>query len=216
MGIQNLDTLAERIHSSFMARTQQRDHALSQSRFLTRHAANAIRAVHRQEWDKAEEHLQQAQTLAESLKTELADYPDLYYTGYTQDALKELTEARVVFALVRGEPIPEPEDLGVVYATYLKGLAESVGELRRRCLDVLRDGYSKEVEVLLSNMDDIYAMLVTMDYPDAITFGLRRLTDIVRGITERTRGDITISLREQHLEQSLRSLEARLNDSLES
>jgi translin len=112
--------------------------------------------------------------------------------------------------MVRGKPLPEPEDLGVEYATYLNGLAESAGELRRRCLDILRDGYSEETEVLLGHMDDIYDVLVTMDYPDAITAGLRRQTDIVRGINERTRADVTVSLREQHLEESLRNLTARL------
>ncbi len=152
----------------------------------------------------------EARSLVEAIQTGLAQYPDLYHAGYTQDALKEYAEARIVYALILGNGLPAPEDLGLEYATYLKGLAESAGELRRRCLDILRHGYSDEAERLLNHMDDIYSVLVTMDYPDAITGGLRRLTDIVRSINERTRGDMTISLRQEHLEESLRRLQDKL------
>lgn len=178
---------------------------------LTRHCANAIRAIHRNERTHAEEHLQNARQISEAIHQELKGYPDLYYAGYTQDALKEYAEARTVFAMVHHEPLPDPESLGLEHSTYLLGLAESAGELRRRCLDILRHGHSDEAERLLNNMDDIYAVLVTMDYPDAITGGLRRLTDIVRSINERTRGDMTISLRQEHLEQSIQHLEGRLS-----
>jgi translin len=213
--MQNLETITERIRQTFDARTQARDQALAQARLLTRHAANTIRAIHRDEEDLAQEHLDQARSLALALRTDLAIYPDLYYAGYTQDALKEYAEASITRVLVANLTLPSPEDLGLEYATYLNGLAETVGELRRRCLDLLRHGYSDETERLLTCMDDIYSVLVTLDYPDAITNGLRRQTDLVRGILERTRGDLTISLREQHLEQALASLAGRL-DGLET
>ena len=146
------------------------------------------------------------------LQSELAAYADLFHSGYTQDALKEYAEASIVYALVRDEPLPTPEALSLEHATYLKGLAEAVGELRRRCLDLLRLGHSQDAERLLSCMDDVYTVLVTMDYPDAITGGLRRLTDIARSVTERTRGDMTISLRQEQLERSLQRLEEKLTD----
>lgn len=209
--MENLDEIAERIRASFDARTAARDRALAQARTLTRYCANSIRSVHRGEYELAEENLAQARALAKSLQSDLADYPDLYYAGYTQDALKEYAEASIVYALVPNHPLPGPEDLNLEYATYLQGLAEAAGELRRRCMDILRHGHSDDAERLLSYMDDIYAVLVTMDYPDAITGGLRRLTDIVRGVTERTRGDITISLRQAKLEKSLQELEAKLS-----
>lgn len=208
----NLEAIAERIRLSFESRTAARDRALSQARTLTRYCANAIRAVHRDERSTARQELDQARLLAEELHSNLAGYPELYHAGYTQDALKEYAEASIVFALIGSDPLPTPEELGLEYATYLQGLAEVVGELRRRCLDILRQGYSQEAERLLSHMDDIYAVLITMDYPDAITSGLRRQTDIVRSLTERTRGDLTISLRQQHLEENLRRLEDRLAD----
>lgn len=213
--MQHLEQIAERIRLSFDARTNARDRALSQTRTLTRLCANAIRAIHRDERLLAQQNLGEARQLVESLRVNLAEYPDLYYAGYTQDALKEYAEANIVFALVIDESLPTPEELDLEQATYLQGLAEAAGELRRRCMDILRHGHSHEAERLLSHMDDIYAVLVTMDYPDAITGGLRRLTDIVRGVTERTRGDMTTSLRQEQLQQSLQRLEARL-EKLES
>ena len=206
----NLDEIVERIHQDFETRTKSRDQALKQARMLTRHCARAIRAVHRDEDALVQEHLDEAAILVEQLTANLTNFPDIYYAGYTQDALKEYAEAHTVRALVHHQPLPTPEQLGLNYSTYLKGLAEAVGELRRRCMDIIRHNHSAEAEQLLSQMEDIYAVLVTMDYPDAITGGLRRLTDIVRGITERTRGDLTISLRQESLEKKLQSLEAKL------
>jgi translin len=209
--MQDLESISERIRQSFDARTRARDQALGQTRLLTRHAAHAIRAIHRNEHSLAQEHLGEALKLVEAIKAGLADFPDLYHAGYTQDALKEFSEASITVALIENRLLPGPEELDVEYATYLNGLAEVTGELRRRCLDILRQGYSAEAERLLSCMDDIYAVLVTLDYPDAITNGLRRQTDLVRGIVERTRGDLTISLREQQLEQSMAHLSALLS-----
>ena len=205
-----LEQIAESIRADFDAQTAARDAALAQTRQLTRHCAQEIRAIHRDEADNAAAELDAARQLAVSLVVGLKDFPDLYFAGYTQDALKEYAEASLVTALVQGSQLPGPEDLKVESATYLQGLAEAAGELRRRCLDILRHGHSDEGERLLGEMDDIYAVLVTMDYPDAVTRGLRRLTDICRSLVERTRGDMTISLRQKGLETSLRRLEDRL------
>lgn len=208
-----LDLIIERIRTDFDARNKARDEALAVSRILTRHAAHAIRAIHRSEVDLAEDHLAEGKELARQLRESLSQYPDLYYSGYTQDALKEYTEAVITCALIRNQPLPSPEDLNVEYATYLNGLAEVTGELRRRCMDILRQGYCEEAERLLTCMDDIYSVLVTLDYPDAITNGLRRHTDLTRGIVERTRGDLTVSFREQHLETALAALSGKLQQS---
>jgi len=206
----HLEEIAERIHRVFEARTAARDQALSQTRTLIRFCANAIRAVHRGEWESAREQLDKAGTLACTLRTELADFPDIYYAGYTQDALKEYAEAEIVYAVLDNQPLPTPETLQLEHDTYLRGLAESIGEMRRRCLDILRSGYSSEAERLLTHMDDIYGVLVTMDYPSAVTGGLRRLTDVFRGVIERTRGDLTVSFRQEQLEKSLRATEEQL------
>jgi translin len=205
-----LEDVAEAVRADFDAQTAARDGALAQTRQLTRHCAHAIRAIHRDESDKATAELKAAKELAGELIAGLKGFPDLYFAGYTQDALKEFAEASIVSALVQGGELPTPQDLRVESSTYMQGLAEAAGELRRRCLDILRHGHSQEAERLLEQMDDIYAVLVTMDYPDAVTRGLRRLTDICRSLVERTRGDMTISLRQQGLEESLRRLEDRL------
>jgi len=206
-----LEQIAEQIRQTFDARTAARDQALAQARALTRHCANAIRAAHRDETPVMQEHLDEAQKLAAALHADLfKKFPDLYYAGYTQDALKEFAEASITCALVRGLSLPSPEGLSLPEFTYLNGLAESIGEMRRRSLDMLRQGNSAEAERLLGHMDDIFSILVTMDYPDAVTNGLRRQTDVARSILERTRGDLTFSLRGEQLERSISRLSALL------
>ena len=206
-----LENIADRIRQKFDVRTAMRDQALAQARQLTRACSLAIRAVHRDDKQTMEIQLTAARNLADKIRGELASHADLYYAGYTQDALKEFVEANVTCALIQSHPLHTPEELGVEDATYLNGLAEVVGELRRRTLDILRHGYSQEAERLLSHMDEIYSVLVTMDYPDAVTNGLRRQTDLARGIIEKTRGDVTFSLRGEDLTQAIRQLSSQLN-----
>jgi translin len=206
-----LEDIAERIRQNFDVRTSKRDEALKQARQLTRACSLAIRAVHRDDKEAMEANLAEAQTLADILRNELREHPELFFAGYTQDSLKEFVEANVTCALIQNQPLQTPEELGVEDATYLNGLAEVVGELRRRTLDILRSGYSEEAERLLGYMDEIYSVLVTMDYPDAITNGLRRQTDLARGIIEKTRGDVTFSLRGEQLAEAIRGLSSQLN-----
>jgi translin len=209
-----LENIADRIRQKFDVRTAMRDQALAQARQLTRACSLAIRAVHRDDKETMEAQLTQAHNLADKIRVDLESHADLYYAGYTQDALKEFVEANVTCALIQSQALQTPEELGVEDSTYLNGLAEVVGELRRRILDILRHGYSQEAERLLSHMDDIYSVLVTMDYPDAITNGLRRQTDLARSIIEKTRGDITFSLRGADLSQAIRQLSSQLNGGL--
>ncbi|HNY83226.1 MAG TPA: haloacid dehalogenase [Anaerolineaceae bacterium] len=208
----DLDDICNQIRQVFDQKTALRDQALSKARELTRHASLSIRAVHREDHAEADLELDTCKRLAEELKTSLAPHPDLYFAGYTQDALKEHVEAHLTVALIRGNQLPTPEDLGAEPAAYLNGLTETLGELRRRCLDLLRPGYSAEVERLLAAMDDVFTQLVTMDYPDAITDGLRRRTDLARGIIERTRADITVAFRQSELEAALSKLSKQLDD----
>lgn len=211
--MEKLDTIAERIRQDFEARNAARDEALRRSRELIRYCTNAIRATHRAQFEEASQLLTTAHQAASELVECVADYPDLYYAGYTQDALKELAEASITYALITDGPLPDPDDLGIEYAAYLNGLGEAVGELRRHVLDIIRRGQIQRGEEILSAMDDIYAVLVTMDFPDAITGGLRRTTDVVRGVLERTRGDLTMAIRQDRLQEALRAFEERINAS---
>jgi translin len=206
-----LEKIAEQIRQKFDIRTAMRDQALTQARQLTRACSLAIRAVHRDDKETMKLQLAEARGLADKLHNELVGHPDLFFAGYTQDALKEFVEANVTCALIQNQPLQTPEELNVEESTYLNGLAEVVGELRRRTLDILRHGYSQEAERLLGYMDEIYSVLVTMDYPDAVTNGLRRQTDLARGIIEKTRGDVTFSLRGEDLTQAIRKLSGQLN-----
>ena len=208
-----LETIAERIRQNFDVRNSKRDDALKQARQLTRACSLAIRAVHRDDKEAMEANLAEAQTLADKLRNELRGHPQLFFANYTQDALKEFVEANVTCALIQNQPLQTPEELDVEDATYLNGLAEVIGELRRRTLDILRSGYSEEAERLLGHMDDIYSVLVTIDYPDAITNGLRRQTDLARGIIEKTRGEVTFSFRSAQLTKAIRGLSSQLTGS---
>jgi translin len=191
-----LQAISARIHQDFEARSLARDEALGRSRKLVRHCASSIRATHRLEFDTAEALLLAAEKIAAEMVSEVKAYPDLYFAGYTQDAMKEYAEA---------------EELGVEYPAYLGGLAEAVGELRRHALDLMRHGNTAQAEELLGTMDEVYDALVTFDFPDAITRGLRRLTDMVRGVTERTRGELTVATRQDALRQALDDFEGRMD-----
>ncbi len=207
-----LDGIGERIIVYLDGKNAARDLALQRSRTMIRHCATAIRAAHRDERELSLNHLEQARQIKEALSEELEAYPDIYHAGYTQDAFKEYAEASIVYALFSDEPLPDPDELNMEYAAYLGGLGEATGELRRRTLDILRHNRADEAERLLQMMDEIYGLLVTVDFPDAITGKLRRLTDVVRGIVERTRGDLTTSLRQDDLKTALQAMQDRLSE----
>ncbi len=203
-------TFADGIIRRFEAANAARDQALAEGRQIVRLSANAVRAVHRGDFADAATLLDEARDRLERLTSALATYPNLYWAGYVQDAMKEYAEARVTLAAVRAEPLPSPDALGVEDAAYLNALAEAASELRRDVLDALRAGDSTRAERLLAVMDEIYATLVTIDFPDAITSGLRRTTDALRAVLERTRGDVTLTQTQQRLERALRLVQTDL------
>jgi translin len=187
-----------------------RERALPRSRSAIRLCANAIRAAHRDEFDAAKRLLAEAGGLLREMATDLRGHLDIFYAGFVADAQKEYAEAALTCALIRRDPLPSPEELGVEWAPYLNGLGESVGELRRYVLDRLRRGELEGCEALLADMDEIYALLITLDYPDAITGNLRRTTDSVRGILEKTRGDLTLGLSQARLTSTMVRIEEHL------
>lgn len=212
MNQDKLDQAADSIRSDFEEVNSARDLAYQRSRKLVAMCARAIRAVHRDEWQLADEIIAEAREAAEALVAGVDSYPYLYYAGYTQDALKEFVEANLTYALVRDLPLPTRDELSVEGNTWLNGMAEAATELRRRILDIIRHGHSDEAERLLDAMDEIYSVLVTFDFNDSITGGLRRRTDTVRAVLERTRGDMTSSLRQSELAQALKALEAKIGE----
>jgi len=203
----NLDSIADHIRLSLSAKDAVREKALPLSREVIRHCSNAIRAIHRREFDQAKELLQSARNLLKQVKQAVADCEELPYTGFVRDAQKEFAEGSITLALVTGNQLPDPGELEIDFAAYLNGLGEAVGELRRYLLDSMRRGDLSQGEELLSAMDDIYNVLVTMDFPDAITGGLRHTTDNVRGILEKTRGDLTLAFQQKELETRLKDFQ---------
>jgi translin len=206
----NLDSIAEQIRLSLSAKDAAREKALPLCREVIRYSSQAIRAVHRQEFDRGQESLQSARGLLDEAAQALADSPEFVSAGFLRDAEKEYAEGSILLALVTGKQTPGPGELRVDSAAYLNGLGEAVGELRRYLLDSMRGGDLSRGEELLSAMDDIYNVLVTMDFPDAITGGLRRTTDMVRGVLERTRSDLTLAIRQAELEKRIGKLEKNL------
>ncbi|GBD19658.1 hypothetical protein HRbin28_00091 [bacterium HR28] len=195
--------ITERVLARLDLLNSARERALAETRQITRLSANAVRAVHRGEFDQAEALLEEARRIKDALTAHLVDYPSIYWSGYVQDAHKEFAEASLTLALVAGQPLPGPETLQVEDAVYLNALGEACGELRRHILDVIRAGDLARAEAVLQVMDEIYGVLVQVDYPDAVTNGLRRTTDMVRGVLERTRGDLTLAVEHQKLSDAL-------------
>jgi translin len=208
-----LESLVADIRTAFEAKSAVRDIALQRSRTLIRHCANAIRAAHRGDFVDAQELLATARGAAGELIADLEPYPDLYYAGYTQDALKEYVEAEAVYAFITDGELPAPAGLGVEPAAYLKGLAEAASEMRRHALDLMRQNRLDRAEEMLAIMDEVYSQLTTVDFPDAITGGLRRTTDMLRGVVQRTRGDLTTAIRQEMMRQALQEFEDRIGAS---
>jgi translin len=206
----NIETLVAGCVRQIEASHAAREQAIGVSRGLIRSCANSIRAAHRAEFDEAERLLAEAAAMADRLRAATVDCPEIRHAGYSQDALKELVEAHLVLAFLSGREPPSAEAIRVEPAAYLNGLAEAASELRRAILDGLRRGETARGEDLLRIMDDVYSELVTVDFPDAVTGGLRRTTDALRAVLERTRGDMTAAIRQDQLVAAMHELEGRL------
>ena len=203
----NLESISGEARRELTERDAAREKLLPLCREVIRYSGNAIRAVHRQEFDEAARLIKSARNVLAEAEKAVEGHHELANTGVVRDAQKELAEANITLALVTGKELPEPEALGVDAAAYLNGLGEAVGEIRRYLLDGMPKGNLTRGEELLTVMDDIYSMLVTMDFPDALTGGLRRTTDMVRGVLERTRSDLTLTIRQKALETRLASFQ---------
>jgi translin len=206
----DLDALGQAAREYLGLKYAARERALPKSRAAIRCCANAIRSAHRQDFSVAAQLLGEAEQLLTEMSADLREHLDIYYAGFVEDAQKEFAEASLTCALIQGRPLPLPGALHVEWAPYLNGLGESVGELRRYILDRLRQGKLEGCEVFLQAMDDMYLLLTTLDFPDAITGNLRRTTDAVRGILEKTRGDLTVMVGQMQLAQIMARMESRL------
>ena len=209
--VADLQSISRAAQDYLAAKHAARERALPKSRSAIRLCANAIRAAHREEYDTSARLLAEAGTLLREMAADLRDHLDIFHAGFVADAQKEYAEAALTYALVKRESLPTPEALGVEWAPYLNGLGEAIGELRRYVLDRMRLGKFESCEALLSDMDEIYALLITLDYPDAITGNLRRTTDAARGILEKTRGDLTLGVSQARLNAAMERVQERFD-----
>jgi translin len=212
VNVESIKRIAENVRALLDETNQVREEALRLSREVIRLSANSIRASHRQDFDEALELKAQAREKVRETKELLKNKLEIYYTGYVQDAQKEYAESELTYAIIREIELPTHEELGVEAAAYLNGLAEAIGECRRHVLDVLRHGDLERAENILNIMDEVYYALITFDYPDAVTQGLRRQTDMIRGVLERTRGDVTSLFHQQKLETAIEAAMDRLEN----
>jgi translin len=209
----SLDGIAREMLAWFDDKNVAREESFKLCREAIRSCSAAIRSVHRGQLDEAEKFTNEAKTKLESVRSLLKKHLDVRYAGFFDDAEQEFAEARNVYSIVVKHEILTPEETGVELVNYLSGLGDVTGELRRHILDLIRKGKSEEGEYYLDTMEDIFYLLMLFDYPDAITRGLRRKSDLARSMIERTRGDLTNAIEIGKLEVSLRSLEDKLKES---
>lgn len=172
---------------------------------MIRLASRSIRAVHRGEAERSADHARDAEVALRQAQAALADFPEVAHAGPLHDAEKEYAESRLTAALLSDDPLPSPAELGVAGSAWLRGLAEAASELRRHLLDGLRQGELTEGDQMLDLMDEVYEALFAIDFPDAITGGLRRTVDQLRAVLERTRGDVTTSVVQERLRSAIES-----------
>lgn len=207
----DLDAIGRDCRADLDAKNAAREKALPLCRKAVRFSANAIRAVHRGEQAETATLLGEARRCLDEAYEAMAGFGDVLHAGFFHDAAKEYAEGRLTDALVRGLELPSPREVGVEAPAYLNGLGEAVGELRRHLLDLMRRGNLERSEELLGTMDAIHALLMSMDYPEAVTGGLRRTADAMRAIVERTRGDLTTTLIQAKLQVALDAARERMS-----
>jgi translin len=199
----DLSVLEEVVRADLDAKYGVRELALKNCRQIIRSSANAIRALHRDERQEAERLLGEVRRLIAESEPPLHEHQDIYHAGFFSDAVKEYAEAEITRSLLAGEELPLPAAIGVHTVPYLKGLGEAVGELRRRLLDQLRTGLLDEAEATFRDMETVQDLLTSLDYPDGMTAGLRRTTDVARALIERSRADLTTTIVQERLRAQL-------------
>jgi translin len=204
--------MSAELRRRFDEKMRAREEALPAARQAIRSSANAIRAIHRGDADEARRLMEEARSALDAGETAVGDHPDVRHAGFLHDGQKEYAEARLTEAVVKGADLPGPDELRVTVPAYLNGMAEAIGEARRAVLDRLRAGEVSRAEELLQAMDDLFDLLVTIDYPDAITGHLRRSTDVARSIIEKTRGDLSVSIVQKDLRDALERHAAEFRD----
>ena len=206
----DIDQFADEARKHLETIHADREKAYTTSREVVQSSSTTIKAVHRGEFDAAREQVAKTRELCEQMMAAVEASPEIGYSGFVGDAAREYSEAALVLALIADGELPGPKEIGVDYADWLNGLGDTVGELRRHVLDLIRADRAEDAEEYLRMMDEIHQTLMSFDYPQAVTKGLRTRSDQARGAVERTRGDLTNALRQSRLEARMRELQESL------
>ena len=202
-----IKNIIEHIREELEEKDKAREQGITLSREVVRNCRVAMQHVHKMELERAHFMILTARENMEKMNSVLKDQPDLYYGGFVEHAQQEFTECSVIYALVSGKGIPEPEELKVEPVAYLNGLGDVGGEIKRHILDLIRNGMLDKGERYLNIMEELYTGLMLFDYPDAMTHGLRAKTDRLRLLLEIARGELTAAVRQQKLEMAMQALE---------
>jgi translin len=206
----NWDEIVGELRERAQAMHEARESALTLSRQLVQLSAKCIRHIHRHQFEEAKALLAEAVTVAEKARETVAPFPDMN-PAYLHDSEKEMVEAAAVMAIVQDRMVPSARELGAQTWSYLNGLGEAASEVRRFALDEMRRGNLDVAERILGRMEEIYEDLITFDYPDSLSGGLRRTCDALRAVVERTRSDLTATASQQELVRELQAVRGRLD-----
>lgn len=209
--MREMSDICEGIRTRFDAMDEARERSLDASRKITRYSGDAIKAIHRGEWERADKMMVETGKLVREVNDLLKGFPEIYYAGFVGNAQTEYAEVSILYAVLHGRDIPDYVDMGVDPAAYLNGVGDAIGEIRRHILDLIRLDRAEEGEKYLDVMDEFFTEMTSFDYPDAITRGLRKKTDTARSLIERTRGDLTNALQAKKLIRSMDKLRGDLS-----
>ena len=201
--MEKLDKVGSRIKRSLDNKDKSREKGLPLTRKVIRFSSEIIKMAHRGQLQESRTLLEEAGKILREAQKSLEKYPDIYYGGFLQSAEKEYAEATITLALIKKQSLPSPEVLKIGETSYLRGMGEAIGEMRRYILDSIRKDKLSDCERLLGLMDEMYYFLFSFDYPEPLVKGLRRTVDSARGLIERTRADVTNAVCQKRLEEKL-------------
>ena len=207
-----LEDLVRRATEELRGREAARDEVMSRARRMRMLSKQTILLIHNDAKEKAAANLEDARKLFEETRPHVERYPELNYYEDVEAALEEYAEAAILLGLETKSAYPEPEDIGVGLTSYLLGLCDVPGELRREALDELRIGDFEAAEVYLRRMEEIYLNLVSVEEASLLLKGLRRKLDIARGVIENTRAELTAEAGRRRLNESVSRLSERLKE----
>lgn len=197
--MKNLDNIVNKIEKSIDDKELIREKALRFSRDIIINCRKAIQYIHQGLNQEADENIKKASAKLAELYDTTKNFPEIYHNGFVENAAQELVEALCFYNIMQGKDLPDPDEIQTTYSSYLMGLCDLVGELRRTVLDSIRSGEQKNADEYLKMMEDIYDVIIRFDYPSGLV-PIKKKQDMVRGLIEKTRGELAVASCERRIE----------------